>query len=67
MCDLTTHEKKKSQHAEQLKKEKEKIKAAQSTPVENEWSNLLASLEMFSDDFLENGRQQLKIQERGNF
>lgn len=46
MCDLT-HKKNESRHAEQLKNDKEKFKAAQSNPVENEWSNLLASLEMF--------------------
>ncbi len=46
---------------------KKKIKATQINLLENEWSNLLASLEMFSDDFLEDGRQQLKIQERENF
>ncbi len=66
MCDLT-HKKNESQHAEQLKDDKEKFKAAQINPVKNEWSNLLASLEMFSDDFLEDGRQQLKNQERKNF
>lgn len=46
---------------------KKKIKATQINLLENEWSNLLASLEMFSDDFLEDGRQQLKIQDRENF
>lgn len=46
---------------------KKKIKATQSNLLENECSNLLASLEMFSDDFLEDGRKQLKIQERENF
>ena len=66
MRDLI-HYKNESQHAEQLKNDKEKFKAAQTNPVENEWSNLLASLEMFSDNFLEDGRQQLKIQERDNF
>ena len=66
MCDLT-HYKNESQHSKQLYRDTEKFKAAQSNPVENEWSNLLASLEMFSDDFLEDGRQQLKIQERENF
>ena len=66
MCDLT-HKKNESQHSKQLNKGKEKIKATQSNPFENEWSNLLASLEIFSDDFLEDGRQQLIIQERENF
>lgn len=66
MCDLT-HKKNESQHSKQLNKDKEKIKASQSNPIKNEWSNLLASLEMFSDDFLEDGRQQLKIQYRENF
>lgn len=66
MCDLT-HKKNESQHSEQLKNDKEKIKAAQSNPVENEWTNLLASLEMFTDDFLEDGRKQLKIQARESF
>lgn len=46
-----------SQHSKQLNKDKEKIKATQSNPIENEWSNLLASLEIFSDDFFEDGRQ----------
>lgn len=56
MCDLT-HKKNESQHSKQLNKDKEKIKASQSNPIKNEWSNLLASLEIFSDDFFENGRQ----------
>lgn len=55
MCDLT-HKKNESQHSKQLNKDK-KIKATQSNPIENEWSNLLASLEIFSDDFFEDGRQ----------
>lgn len=66
MCDLT-HKKNESQHSKQLNKDKEKIKATQSNLLENECSNLLASLGMFSDDFLEDGRQQLKIQDRENF
>lgn len=45
---------------------KKKIKATQSNFLENECSNL-ASLEMFSDDFLEDSRQQLKIQDWENF
>lgn len=45
---------------------KKKSKQQQSNLLENECSNL-ASLEMFSDDFLEDGRKQLKIQERENF
>ena len=65
MCDLT-HKKNESQHSKQINKYKEKIKATQSNLLENESSNL-ASLEMFSDDFLEYGRQQLKIQDRENF
>ena len=66
MCDLT-HKKNESRHSKQINKYKEKIKATQSNPIENEWSNILASLGMFSDDFLEDGRQQLKIQDRENF
>lgn len=66
MCDLT-HKKNESQHSKQINKYKEKIKATQSNLLENECSNLLASLEMFSDDFLKDGRQQLKIQDRENF
>ena len=65
MCDLT-HKKNESQHSQQINKYKEKIKATQSNLLENKCSNL-ASLEMFSDDFLEDGRQQLKIQDRENF
>lgn len=65
MCDLT-HKKNESQHSKQINKYKEKIKATQSNFLENECSNL-ASLEMFSDDFLEDGRQQLKIQDWENF
>lgn len=65
MCDLT-HKKNESQHSKQINKYKEKIKATQSNLLENECSNL-ASLEMLSDDFLEEGRQQLKIQDRENF
>lgn len=56
MCDLT-HKKNESRHSKQINKYKEKIKATQSNPIENEWSNILASLEMFSDDLLEDGRQ----------
>lgn len=65
MCDLT-HKKNESQHSKQINKYKEKIKATQSNLLENECSNL-ASLEMLSDDFLEEGKQQLKIQDRENF
>ena len=65
MCDLT-HKKNESRHSKQINKYKEKIKATQSNLLENECSNL-ASLEMLSDDFLEDGRQQLKIQDRENF
>lgn len=66
MCDLT-HKKNESQHSKQINKYKEKIKATQSNLLENEWSNILTSLEMFSDDFWEDDRQQLKIQDRENF
>lgn len=65
MCDLT-HKKNESQHSKQINKYKEKIKATQSNLLENECSNL-ASLEMLSYDFLEEGKQQLKIQDRENF
>lgn len=65
MCDLT-HKKNESQHSKQINKYKEKIKVTQSNLLENECSNL-TSLEMFSDDFWEDNRQQLKIQDRENF
>lgn len=33
-------------------------------PKENKWSGFLNSLELFSDDFMDDGREQLAIQER---
>lgn len=33
-------------------------------PKENKWSGFLNSLELFSDDFMSDGRKQPKMQER---
>ncbi len=33
-------------------------------PNKNKWSGFLKSLEMFSDDFMSDGRKQPKVQER---
>ncbi len=33
-------------------------------PKENKWSGLLSSLELFSDDFMNDGREQPAVQER---
>ncbi|MGN0203040.1 MAG: antitoxin [Coprococcus sp.] len=33
-------------------------------PKENKWSGFLKSLELFSDDFMSNGREQPTAQER---
>lgn len=33
-------------------------------PQENKWSGFLSSFELFSDDFLSNGREQSVVQER---
>lgn len=33
-------------------------------PKENKWNGLLSSLDMFSDDFMSEGREQLGVQER---
>lgn len=33
-------------------------------PKDDEWSGFLSSLELFSDDFMKEGRDQLKLQER---
>lgn len=33
-------------------------------PKDNEWTGFLAGLNMFSDDFMENGREEQKTQER---
>ena len=33
-------------------------------PKENKWSAFLNSLELFSDDFMSDGREQLAVQER---
>ncbi len=33
-------------------------------PNKNKWSGFLKSLEMFSDDFMSDGRNQPKVQER---
>lgn len=35
-------------------------------PKESKWSGFLESLNLFSDDFMEDGREQSKIQEREN-
>lgn len=35
-------------------------------PQENKWSGFLSSFELFSDDFLSNGREQSVVQEREN-
>ena len=35
-------------------------------PHENKWSGFLSSFELFSDDFLSNGREQSVVQEREN-
>ena len=34
------------------------------TPKENKWSGFLKSLELFSDDFMSDGREQPAVQER---
>ncbi len=34
------------------------------TPKGNRWSGFLNSLDMFSDDFMSDGREQVKAQER---
>ncbi len=34
------------------------------TPKEDKWSGFLSSLDMFSDDFMSDGRQQPNAQER---
>ena len=34
------------------------------TPEENRWEGMLRSLDMFSDDFLKDGRDELPAQER---
>lgn len=36
-------------------------------PKENRWAGFLNSLELFSDDFMSNGREQLNEQERDFF
>lgn len=36
-------------------------------PYEDSWSTLFDSLEQFSDDFMEEGRQQPESQERESF
>jgi antitoxin VapB len=33
-------------------------------PKENKWTGFLSSLEMFSEDYMENGREQPSVQER---
>ena len=33
-------------------------------PKENKWSGFLDSLELFSDDFMNDGREQPAVQER---
>ena len=33
-------------------------------PKENKWSGFLNSLELFSDDFMSDGREQPEVQER---
>lgn len=33
-------------------------------PKENKWAGFLASLDMFSDDFMSEGRQQPELQDR---
>ena len=33
-------------------------------PKENKWAGFLASLDMFSDDFMSDGRQQPELQDR---
>ena len=36
-------------------------------PKDEEWSGFLASLDMFSDDFMANGREQYILDERDDF
>lgn len=36
-------------------------------PKENKWQGLIDSLDLFSEDFMENGREQPKLQEREAF
>lgn len=33
-------------------------------PKESQWSGFLASLDLFSDDFMSDGREQPRVQER---
>ena len=33
-------------------------------PKENKWSGFISSLELFSEDFMSNGREQIPSQER---
>lgn len=36
-------------------------------PKDNEWAGLLSSLDMFTDDFMKEGRMQPEVQERESF
>lgn len=36
-------------------------------PKENKWQGLINSLDLFSEDFMENGREQPPVQEREAF
>lgn len=36
-------------------------------PQNSKWANFLKGLNMFSDDFMENGREQPKLQDQKSF